>query len=351
VSYGRWARALAFVVGLAASWGAPLAAQPLLERTPNFGGTWVPPARTAHFAFLHRFDLVGPEGTRKLINYPTLVVSVGLSASFALGATYASNSELGVGTFNEWELAARRRFGVAPYQAATIVAWNSAAESVDGELTGSARFRRVTLHGAIRAFSRTLGQDDAGAAVGMGAVFHLTPRLALAADVARIVTTDTLPSAWSAGLHLAIPNSPHTLGIVVANMGVATLQGASRGIEDETGDTELRYGFAFTMPLGTLEQWSRIFHGATAASIEGPAVTIRDFAFDPPEIRVPTGATVQWVNEDFVVHSVTSDDGSFDSGLVQPGEGYSRRFDAPGRYPYHCTPHPFMKGVVVVEPS
>ncbi|MGH7542680.1 MAG: plastocyanin/azurin family copper-binding protein [Gemmatimonadota bacterium] len=38
--------------------------------------------------------------------------------------------------------------------------------------------------------------------------------------------------------------------------------------------------------------------------------------------------------------------------MLENGEGFSRRFDEPGRYPFHCTPHPFMKGVVIVaEPT
>jgi nitrite reductase (NO-forming) len=46
---------------------------------------------------------------------------------------------------------------------------------------------------------------------------------------------------------------------------------------------------------------------------------------------------------------VTADDGAFDSGNVDPGQSWRRRFDTPGTYPFHCTPHPFMKGVIVVR--
>ncbi len=49
------------------------------------------------------------------------------------------------------------------------------------------------------------------------------------------------------------------------------------------------------------------------------------------------------------MHTVTADDGSWDSGDVQPGATWRRTFDRPGTYPYHCTPHPFMQAVVVVE--
>lgn len=82
--------------------------------------------------------------------------------------------------------------------------------------------------------------------------------------------------------------------------------------------------------------------------VAGADVTIGGFAFGPVEIRVQAGETVRWINGDPVAHTVTSDDGAFDSGLVRPGASYERRFDEPGIFPYHCTPHPFMTGRVVV---
>lgn len=79
-------------------------------------------------------------------------------------------------------------------------------------------------------------------------------------------------------------------------------------------------------------------------------VEIRDYAFHPAEIRVARGVTVTWVNRDIDAHTSTSDDGSiWDSGLLSEDETYERPFDQTGQFPYHCTPHPFMKGVVIVE--
>jgi len=45
---------------------------------------------------------------------------------------------------------------------------------------------------------------------------------------------------------------------------------------------------------------------------------------------------------------VTSDDGAWDSGPLQPGESFSVALDQPGAYAYHCSIHPFMHGTVVV---
>jgi plastocyanin len=79
-------------------------------------------------------------------------------------------------------------------------------------------------------------------------------------------------------------------------------------------------------------------------------VEIRDYAFHPAEIHVAPGVTITWVNRDVEAHTSTSDDGStWDSGLLFENETYERSFDQTGEFPYHCAPHPFMKGVVIVE--
>jgi len=58
---------------------------------------------------------------------------------------------------------------------------------------------------------------------------------------------------------------------------------------------------------------------------------------------------VQWVNNDNVKHTVTSDEGVFDSGVFNTGDIFEYTFDTPGEYSYHCELHPFMKGKVIVE--
>jgi amicyanin len=79
-------------------------------------------------------------------------------------------------------------------------------------------------------------------------------------------------------------------------------------------------------------------------------VRIANLSFNASEVRVRAGARVRWVNGDQVQHSVTADNGGFDSGLIDPGQSFERVFDRPGTYSYHCTPHPFMHGRVIVEP-
>src|SRR5687768_8704241 len=43
-------------------------------------------------------------------------------------------------------------------------------------------------------------------------------------------------------------------------------------------------------------------------------VQVVDFAFEPAAVTVPAGTTVTWTNTGSRPHTVTADDGSFDSG-------------------------------------
>lgn len=76
--------------------------------------------------------------------------------------------------------------------------------------------------------------------------------------------------------------------------------------------------------------------------------------FDPEEISVKAGTTVEWINQDSVAHTVTSGDPNagptttFDSGLIKAGATFQHKFDSVGTNPYYCTVHPWMTGKVTV---
>jgi predicted lipoprotein with Yx(FWY)xxD motif len=86
-----------------------------------------------------------------------------------------------------------------------------------------------------------------------------------------------------------------------------------------------------------------------ASPATGAAVTIQGFAFDPPQLSVAVGTTVTWTNRDSVAHTVTGDQGEFDSGHLDPGKTFSFTFSQPGTFAYHCTIHPQMKATIVVK--
>jgi plastocyanin len=85
---------------------------------------------------------------------------------------------------------------------------------------------------------------------------------------------------------------------------------------------------------------------APAAMVEGSPTDINSWNF---AARVPVGETITWSNQGSQGHSVTASDGSFDSGIVAPGASATIEFDTPGIFAYVCTPHPWMKGTVVVS--
>jgi plastocyanin len=93
-----------------------------------------------------------------------------------------------------------------------------------------------------------------------------------------------------------------------------------------------------------------VFACAVAAAQAPREVVIREYRFDPAEVKVPVGGTVRWTNDEKrTSHSVIFPaEGGLESERMFPGESWERRFDKPGRYDYRCGPHPEMKGSVVV---
>lgn len=88
----------------------------------------------------------------------------------------------------------------------------------------------------------------------------------------------------------------------------------------------------------------------TEAMAKETAIEIKNFAFSPTTLMVKVGDTVTWTNQDSAGHSATADDGSFDTGVLSQGESNTVTFTEAGTFAYHCTPHPNIKGTVVVEP-
>jgi plastocyanin len=77
-------------------------------------------------------------------------------------------------------------------------------------------------------------------------------------------------------------------------------------------------------------------------------VDIKGFSFQPSSMTVQVGTTVTWVNHDSVDHTITSDDGKFESKNIMSGGEFRFAFSKPGTYSYHCGIHPSMTGVVTV---
>ena len=86
------------------------------------------------------------------------------------------------------------------------------------------------------------------------------------------------------------------------------------------------------------------------------SVSAQDFMFSPQTMTVPVGTTVVWTNMGMMQHTVTSDNGLFDSGPLNPGATFMFTFSTPGSYPYYCRFHggpggTGMSGMIMVTGS
>jgi plastocyanin len=339
---------------------APLGAQVVLDRPPNLGGTWVPEPGVVQFNFVHRF-YVGPTPGYAVINAPTFTFALGLPSRLALGTRYSTRSDVPLSN-NEIEVYARWRVleqGKAPVSLSVTPAWNSSAKSTDGEVSVDWTRSRVTVSGAARAMSNAYHSGRSRTALAGGAVVRANPYVAIGGDLASLLDpASTEKPAWSVGLLFVIPGSPHMFSLHASNVDVNTIQGSSRKGSLPTSVGKILYGFEFTIPLH-LKRFAPWFHGVPKAaavagtpSATGPVaaeVRVGAFKFTADSVVISAGQAVRWVNTDPVEHTITFDGAEPGSGLIPPNGSWVHRFDRPGRYTYSCTPHPFMKGVVVVR--
>jgi plastocyanin len=318
--------------------------QSVLDRPPNLSGGWLGTRGTLQFNFVHRFG-VGDAPLRKVTNSPTFLLGYQLPLPLLIGFNYATSSDIAASFPNEWE--AFVRYGRSAF--ALQAGYNQAAASVDAELTASQSVGRLKLMAVGRWLSNGYHNDTTRYAVGAGATLRLNRWFALAGDVTSLL--EKRPGeevAWGAGLQIAIPYSPHSLSLQVTNTNTATLQGASRGID------RVRGGFEFTIPFTLSRYFGKRRETAREGAVgepQGPATPaeMRGMTFAPSRLEVAAGTTVRWTNNDQLVHTITADDGSWDSGPIEPGKTWSRTFAQTGEYAVHCTPHPFMKALVVVR--
>ena len=118
------------------------------------------------------------------------------------------------------------------------------------------------------------------------------------------------PARWSLVALMALPATLVAIGAVV----VAT---------------------ALSMPAGMAE-----------ASRHG--VLIRDFVYDPSPVAARVGDVVTWTNMDIVPHTVTAEDGSWDSGEIGPGETWSMTVTDDVDPGYFCIYHPGMRSRLAI---
>jgi plastocyanin len=87
---------------------------------------------------------------------------------------------------------------------------------------------------------------------------------------------------------------------------------------------------------------------AVPASAHEVAIKIGNFTFGPQELKVKSGTTDRWINEDDIPHIVVSPN-NFRSKALDSDDEFSFTFTTPGNFKYFCSLHPHMTGTIVVE--
>jgi plastocyanin/uncharacterized membrane protein len=110
--------------------------------------------------------------------------------------------------------------------------------------------------------------------------------------------------------------------------------------------TPFRWGPFLATVLGAVLISLSLAIAASSAQASSPhnarVVVMQQMHFDPQRLSANVGDTVEWKNQDIFTHTVTANDGSFDSGPIKPGASWKTTMKSPGAVTYHCSPHPNM---------
>jgi plastocyanin len=85
-----------------------------------------------------------------------------------------------------------------------------------------------------------------------------------------------------------------------------------------------------------------------SVDIVEPSLIPQTWGYNPDPITVHAGDTVYWTNTGIAPHSVTADNGSFDSGIMRSGQQWSLTTSTPGTFAYYCSLHPDMRSALIV---
>ena len=150
---------------------------------------------------------------------------------------------------------------------------------------------------------------------------------------------------WAAAVPLAVSSTLHVAAFLVA-VFVTTLGLARTGAATVVRSEPMRLVFlALPGPGGG---------GGGGTANATVRIPLTDYggnqtpSFQPNNVTIPVGGTVNWTNQDQTGHTTTSDDNLWNGGLG-PGGSYARTFPTAGTFSYSCTVHPGMTGRVVVQ--
>jgi plastocyanin len=133
------------------------------------------------------------------------------------------------------------------------------------------------------------------------------------------------------------------LALVLALAGAAVLAtGACGSSSDKSSSSNTTSGSSSTTaPTGTT--------GNGSAAGSGQDLTIQNFRFNPDPLQAKAGRITVTNMDQGTFHSVTADDGSFDTDTFTNTDGPKTiNVSKTGTFRFHCKVHNFMHGTIQV---
>jgi plastocyanin len=150
--------------------------------------------------------------------------------------------------------------------------------------------------------------------------------------------------------------APHSAVMGIMHLYIAPGRGAKRCSPTDVQTHRLNFPGApgGTIPPRVTPQLSELDGDGVAKPITGPlsgplrtlsgdaTVAVRNAAFTPRRLSIPSGATVRWRFGDPIRHDVTLAGGprAFGSAYLTRGHAFRKRLTAPGEYRIFCSLHP-----------
>lgn len=158
-----------------------------------------------------------------------------------------------------------------------------------------------------------------------------------------IMGTDAGPTAASG------PNSQNNSG----TGNISTAAGSNQQAANETNEPQV--SSANGTSVNNMSTGTSTPSISTVSIVSGSSLPSNGEFYVPETVETTVGSMINWKNDDFGPHTVTSGDmttgktGVFDSNIMQKGSTFSFLFDKVGEYDYFCTLHPFMTGRISVK--
>jgi plastocyanin len=157
-----------------------------------------------------------------------------------------------------------------------------------------------------------------------------------------IMGTDAGPTA-------SAPNSQNNSG----TGNISTAAGSNQQAANETNEPQV--SSANGTSVNNMSAGTSTSSISTVSIVSGSSLPSNGEFYVPETVETTVGSMINWKNDDFGPHTVTSGDmttgktGVFDSNIMQKGSTFSFLFDKVGEYDYFCTLHPFMTGRISVK--